>query len=85
MFYLAEKNRIDANAVRRLVGALHDPRHVLSAVPLDVEIARQSASISREQVPDLPDRIIAATALRPGVPLITRDGRIRAASIQTVW
>jgi PIN domain nuclease of toxin-antitoxin system len=33
----------------------------------------------------MPDRIVAATALYFGVPAISRDGRIRASNIQTVW
>jgi len=35
-------------------------------------------SVSREQIPDLPDRVIAATALLHGVPVLTRDHRIRS-------
>jgi predicted nucleic acid-binding protein len=33
----------------------------------------------------MPDRIIAATALYLGVPLVTRDGKIRAADVETIW
>jgi len=36
-------------------------------------------------VPDLPDRIIAATALHLNVPVISRDSKIQAANLQTVW
>ena len=36
-------------------------------------------------LPDMPDRMIAATALALGVPLVTRDGRMRAAPLTTVW
>lgn len=41
--------------------------------------------VPRDQIPDMPDRIVAATALHFGVPVISRDGRIRASSIQTLW
>ena len=41
--------------------------------------------VSRDSVPDMPDRIVAATAVYLGVPVISRDGRIRASSIQTIW
>jgi predicted nucleic acid-binding protein len=34
---------------------------------------------------DLPDRIIAATALFHGVPVLSRDGRIRGSNIKTIW
>jgi predicted nucleic acid-binding protein len=33
----------------------------------------------------MPDRIIAATALNLGLPLVTRDRRLQAAGIQTIW
>ena len=42
-------------------------------------------SIDRSQIPDLPDRIIAATALYLNVPVISRDRRIQLSSIDTIW
>jgi predicted nucleic acid-binding protein len=41
--------------------------------------------VSRAEVPDMPDRIVAATAVYFDVPVISRDRRIRAASLKTVW
>jgi predicted nucleic acid-binding protein len=41
--------------------------------------------VQHDAVPDMPDRIVAATALYLGVPVISRDGRIRASNVQTVW
>ncbi len=41
--------------------------------------------VPRSEVPDMPDRIIAATALYLKVPLISRDARIRAANLDTIW
>jgi PIN domain nuclease of toxin-antitoxin system len=41
--------------------------------------------IPRNEVPELPDRIIAATATLLAVPLISRDRTIRASSVKTVW
>jgi predicted nucleic acid-binding protein len=41
--------------------------------------------VSRDDVPDMPDRIVAATALYLGVPVISRDGKIRAANVPSVW
>ncbi|MFN8556717.1 MAG: hypothetical protein U0531_04995 [Dehalococcoidia bacterium] len=43
------------------------------------------ARVSRQEVPAMPDRIIAATAVYLGVPVISRDRRIRAAALETVW
>jgi PIN domain nuclease of toxin-antitoxin system len=42
-------------------------------------------AIPRNLVPDMPDRIIAATAVHLGVPLVSRDRRLQAAGIQTIW
>jgi PIN domain nuclease of toxin-antitoxin system len=42
--------------------------------------------VTREQVPDPFDRIIAATALLADLPLLTADRRIRAAlGERAVW
>ena len=41
--------------------------------------------VHRDEVPDVPDRIIAATALALGVPLFSRDRKIRASQVQTIW
>jgi predicted nucleic acid-binding protein len=52
---------------------------------MDVSIAQTLTRVSRGSIPDMPDRIIAATALHLGVPLISRDARIQASSIKTIW
>jgi predicted nucleic acid-binding protein len=41
--------------------------------------------VSRQDLPDLPDRVIAATAKFHGVPVLSRDARMRASTIQTIW
>jgi len=41
--------------------------------------------VERAQIPDLPDRIIAATALYLGLPLISRDRRILLSDVDTIW
>ena len=54
-------------------------------MPLTVGVAFALAQIPRNEVPDLPDRVIAATALLLGLALVTRDGKIRASHIETIW
>ena len=51
----------------------------------DLKSGSARYGLSRTEVSDMPDRIVAATALYLGVPVITRDGRIRASNLQTVW
>jgi len=41
--------------------------------------------VPRSEVPDLPDRIVAATGVYLGVPVISRDRLIRAARLNTIW
>jgi len=85
MVYLIEKGRIPPNALKDLHSAADDPKAVLQHVPLDERIAMKMAEISRHDVPDLPDRVIGATALFYGVPVLTRDHKIRSSVIQSIW
>ena len=43
------------------------------------------ATILRTDVPEMPDRIIAATARHLGLPLMSRDHKIRSSSVTTIW
>ena len=83
--YLIEKNRIPANAYADLKGALNDPEHVFTEAPFTVEIVDAMKQVVRADVPDMPDRIVAATAVYFGVPVISRDGKIRASNVQSIW
>lgn len=83
--YLVERKKIPSAALQRLRQALSDPGAGLTIVPVDASVATALEKISRSIVPDMPDRIIAATALHLGLPLVTRDRRLQAAGIQTIW
>jgi PIN domain nuclease of toxin-antitoxin system len=83
--YLVEKGRLPAAARNRLIQALDDPATPCLLAPLDRLVADALESVSRSEVPDLPDRIVTATAVALRVPLISRDGKIRASQIQTIW
>jgi PIN domain nuclease of toxin-antitoxin system len=83
--YLIEKNRLPPSAYDDLKAALTDPGQVLKEAPFTVEIVDAMREVPRVAVPDMPERIVAATALCFGVPVISRDGRIRASNVQTIW
>lgn len=85
LVYLVEKKRLPSLALERLMGELSRDEGGLAVAALDLAVANALPRVSRDGVPDMPDRIIAATALCLGLPLITRDGKIRAAGIETVW
>jgi PIN domain nuclease of toxin-antitoxin system len=83
--YLEEKRRLPAGVFARVSGVLATPGGVLVEVPVDITVVQALSHVTRESIPDMPDRIIAATALRLGVPLISRDAKIRASNITTLW
>lgn len=83
--YLVEKGRLDAAVLPRLLGELDHPLTTLALAPLDLGVVLALQDVSRLDVPDLPDRVIAATALHYGVPLVTRDRAIRASGVATIW
>jgi hypothetical protein len=68
-----------------LKAALDDPDHVFKEVSFTGEIVDATRRVPRTEVPDMPDRIVAATGVYFGVPVISRDGRIRASNVQTIW
>ncbi len=83
--YLVEKGRLPAAALQKLRSALSDPESGLVIAEVDLAVADAIAQIPRESVPDLPDRVIAATALALRTPLVSRDRKIQAAGLSTIW
>jgi predicted nucleic acid-binding protein len=80
-----ERGRVPIEAHQRLRSSLRDSSSGLVVTPLSEEIAETVQEISWSAVPEMPDRIIAATALHLGIPLITRDERLQSAAIETIW
>lgn len=84
--YLVEKGRLAEDVLTRILNAIDDTSVGISLVPLDRNISTTVRQIDRSTVPDMPDRIIAATALYLNLPLITCDSQIRALTIiETIW
>ena len=83
--YLVEKNRLPASAYDELTQALADPEHVFAEAVISAAIIQAMRQVPRAEVPDMPDRVVAATGVHFYVPVISRDRRIRAASVKTVW
>lgn len=83
--YLVEKSRVPPETYDDLVMAIHDPDIALTLLAIDLDVALAVERIPRDVVPDLPDRIIAATALSHSLSLVTADRKIRASRIATIW
>jgi PIN domain nuclease of toxin-antitoxin system len=83
--YLSERGRIPAGTLALLLNVVDTNDAVLVETPFDRRITQTMATIDRTQVPDLPDRIIAATAVHLDVPLISRDHKIQLSAVNTIW
>jgi PIN domain nuclease of toxin-antitoxin system len=83
--YLQDKGRIPAELKMQLDAELQAGTSGLVLVDLTAEVANAVARVPRSEVPDMPDRIIAATALHLGLPLISRDRKIQLSGVNTIW
>jgi PIN domain nuclease of toxin-antitoxin system len=83
--YLVEKRRINMEAFAKLNSELKDNQSVLREIPLTNKIVIELSKIDRKSIPDMPDRIIAATALYLNVPLISRDEKIKISQVESIW
>lgn len=83
--YLEEKGRLAAGTLQRLSQEMSATDSPLAEIPIDWKIADSMRRVSRDEVPDMPDRIIAATALAAEVPLISRDRKIQLSTVPTIW
>lgn len=85
MVYLIEKARIQSESFSIVVRDLDEPDNLLTEIPVNLAIARAMSKVSPAEVPDMPDRIVAATAISLNVPVISRDAKIQLSSIATIW
>ncbi len=83
--YLVEKGRLPVDMFDRILQLLQQPGSDLAEVAFDVAMAEALRRIPSSIVSDMPDRMIAATALHLNLPLVTSDQRIRAAPLVTIW
>jgi hypothetical protein len=57
-----------------------------TVLDLSMEIAVLAGTLQSDRVRDPADRIIVATAMHHRLPLVTKDGDIRAAAlVETIW
>lgn len=86
IIYLSEKNRLPNNVLARINSEIQKPDSAVVPLDLSYAISQDLSLIPRTIVPDMPDRIISATALHLGLPLVTRDRSIsELTEIKTIW
>lgn len=84
--YLIEKGRLIPQTLTSLMQSLKLPNSTFVSQGLTEDLAQTLTQIPRQTVPEMPDRIISATALHLNLPLVTKDHKIQALkSIQTIW
>ena len=83
LLYLIEKKRVAVNFddFVAIVSSAENYR----VEPLCVPIIETSRTIPREGVSDPWDRLIAATSIHLGLPLITRDESLAKIGVDRIW
>lgn len=82
--YLEEKERVPAGTLQGVLTLLDQPDTLIVEIPVTRHIIAALLEISCDEIPDMPDRVIAATALSLAVPLVSRDKSIQASQIRTI-
>jgi len=84
--FLVQRQRVPATALSALFALSESKDASIRVMPLDMTVARTVGDFGPAAIPEMPDRIIAATARALGVPLITADPAIAASSlVDVVW
>jgi PIN domain nuclease of toxin-antitoxin system len=85
LVYLQEKGRIGLTLLASVLAELRRPGAVLVEVPVEAAIVQTMTRLPQSEVPELADRVIGATALHFGVPLLTRDTALTHSTVPTLW
>ena len=84
--FLAQRQRIDPPVIKVLLGLSENPQDGIYLYPLNKEVITAFSRFGSNAVPELADRIIAATALHLDLPLLTVDSSIEASTlVKTIW
>lgn len=83
--YLIEKGKISVETFSAMARILSAADSVFEEAPVDLDIARTLNQVDVAKVPDMPDRIIAATVVFFNVHVISKDGKIQLSGLATIW
>lgn len=84
MIYLIEREKLPEDVFGRLYSLLTEVGGSYALAESNPDASSALRRVPRSSVPDMPDRIITATALQLGLPLITRDEAIRRSGVVPV-
>ena len=79
--YLTEKRKLAQQVLSGLWAVISDPARPFDLLPVSGDVARVLDQIPRGSVPDMPDRIIAATALAHGLALVSADNKVQSLAV----
>ena len=85
LIYLQEKGRIPATLKTKFDQQLETGQSISIVADLTTTVANAIPQIARTDIPELPDRIIAATAFVLQFPSITKDHHIQQSGLSTIW
>lgn len=85
VLYLAEKGKIGQDVFSTLMTEVRSNGSAVDVYPVDLTVVEAMPKVPRSEVPDMPDRLIAATGVALGLPVVTKDDRIRQSSVATIW
>ncbi len=82
--FLVQRRRVPETRILQLFELSEDANANIYVVPLTVAVAQAVSDFGPAAIPDMPDRIIAATARALDLPLITVDPIISDSGLVTV-
>jgi PIN domain nuclease of toxin-antitoxin system len=85
LVYLVEKGKIAQDVFSTLITEVRSEESAIDVHPIDLTVVEAMPKVPRSDIPDMPDRIIAATGVALGVPVVTKDSDIRQSSVATIW
>jgi predicted nucleic acid-binding protein len=82
--FLLQRQRVSEEVVAELLSLPETPDAAIQVIPLDMAVVRAMQAFGPTAVPELADRIIAASAHAANTPLMTVDPEIINSGLVTV-
>lgn len=86
LVFLLQRERVPKALVDKAMVLSDEIGSEIRVVPLDLAVAREVASFGPAAIPEMADRIVAATARVLQVPVLTADSEIAASKlVEVIW